>query len=416
MRVLVVDDSGTNRRIISEYVKTWGCVPSVAASGVEALEMLRAAARRAPYRLVLVDAQMPGMDGFDLTRIITTDPELKDTVVLMLSSMGPGVADKGRAAGAARYVSKPVMRSALFNAMIEALAPAASDAEVHPATDEAPAGGPGRLQVLVAEDNPINSQVATRMLTREGHSVDVVETGSQAIDALRAGDYDVVLMDVQMPEMDGLEATRLIRRDPDIADIPIIALTAHAMEGDREQCLQAGMDDYLPKPFDHKQLITTVNRWGSRSRARTAGADTASEDEPPEDTSPPDVGAADASPLKLETLLEAVDGDEEFAWSLITEFLEYAGEQLAQLARAPSAGDAELIRDIAHSIKGAAANLAAEPVRAAAARLEELAREGEVEAMPPVVAQLEEAFAELRAWAEQQLRVKPSTVSAHPIS
>ncbi len=396
MRVLVVDDNATNRRILREYVKAWGCIPTAASSAAEALEELRAAVRDQPYRLVLTDAQTPEMDGFDLTRAIRADPALKGATVLILSSVGAGISQEVRAAGAAGYVTKPIRRSDLFDAVVEALAPSAIGRRGQSTKVTVPHwpeddGTP--LRVLLAEDNPVNRKVTVHMLGKSGHSVDVVTTGTEAIEALEARPYDLVLMDVQMPKMDGLEATRRIRANPRFADIPIIALTAHAMAGDRDQCLAAGMDDYVSKPFDQSQLLAKLNQW-RRSPAHEPGSKT-----PHPVTAP----ARPTGILDMSALVEAVDGDVEFAESLIVDFLAYAEEQLEEMDAAAASGDADEAANLAHGIEGAAANLTAESVREAARRIGAIRRNGDLTGMPQVVAHLKTEVARLAHWAQREL-------------
>jgi len=391
MRVLVVDDNDTNRTILSEYVKAWGCIPTVAVSGAEALEKLRAAAPRAPYRLVLADAQMPEMDGFDLTRIIATDPALRRTTVLILSSIGAGIGEEARAAGAAGYVSKPIRRSDLFDAMVEALALSRVE-EPRPA-EEGHKRHTRPLRVLLAEDNPINQKVAARMLGRGGHTVHVVATGEEAIRALESDPYDLVLMDVQMPEMDGLEATRHIREDARLVDTPIIALTAHALQGDRDRCLAAGMNDYLPKPFDQDELLAKVEEWGETPYERFTPKVQPSGPEP----------TPQAGVLDMNALLATVDGDTQFAESLILDFVAYVQTQLEEMDTAATSGDTAALAALGHSIKGAAANLRAEGVRAVASEIEEQARDGGGGAMLDLVARLKTQVARLRYWADENL-------------
>ena len=372
-------------------MKACGCVPTVAVSGADALEKLRATAPRAPYRLVLADAQMPEMDGFELARIITADPALKNAAVIILSSIGVGVAERVRDCGAAAYVTKPIRRSDLFEAVVEAQAP--SPVRERSAAEDEPEYHTRCLQVLLAEDNPVNQKVAVRMLGKGGHTVHVVTTGAQAIRALQSDRYDLVLMDVQMPEMDGLEATRRIREDARFVDIPIVALTAHAMQGDRDGCLAAGMNDYLSKPFNQQELLAKLREWDG-----SLGRDTAPE--APAQTGEP---TCPAGVLDMDALVAVVEGDAEFAQSLISDFLAYTQEQLEKMDDAIAANDAQALGDLAHSIKGAAASLTADRVREAASRIEAMAHDGGHAGLPELVALLKAEADSLRQCADDNL-------------
>jgi CheY-like chemotaxis protein len=267
LRVLVVDDNSTNRRILNGMLTEWQMRPTTADSGRAALGcMMHAVAAGQPYPLVLIDAHMPEMDGFELAQRIRQTPELAGATIMMLSSADlTGEAARCRELGVTAYLTKPVRGSELVHAIAVALgqAPAATPS----ASSPPPGGAPlRRLHVLLAEDNAINSRVAVRMLEKEGHTVTVADDGRAAIELWERERFDVVLMDVQMPELDGFAATAEIRRReqaaaPDTScHVPIIAMTAHAMRGDEERCRQAGMDDYVSKPIDAKRLSAAIAR------------------------------------------------------------------------------------------------------------------------------------------------------------
>lgn len=261
LRLLVVDDNATNRRIVLEYVRRWGMIADQADSGSAALAMLVDASRRQePFELVVVDAMMPQMDGFELCERIGKTSELGHPVLLMLSSLDLGVsAERCRALGISQYVVKPVTRDELFQAICRAshLSSGLPDPETRPAPRTLPAAG---LSILLAEDNKVNQLVAARMLERQGHLVEVASDGALAIEALDRRSFDLVLMDVQMPNLDGLEAARWIREKEKLTGehIPILALTAYALKGDQERCLAAGMDGYLTKPIGPTALQKAI--------------------------------------------------------------------------------------------------------------------------------------------------------------
>jgi CheY-like chemotaxis protein len=265
--VLIVDDNATNRLIVRGQLHACGCVAEEAEDANRALEMLQAALdANDPYRVALIDLQMPGMDGDTLARHIRSNPDLDGLLIVMLSSMDRrGEADRLRAAGIDAVLTKPIRRSQL----VEALAAAAHRRATHPLVSAAQARGGAdaaavepRARILLAEDNAINQKVAVRMLEKLGYRVDVVANGLEAVRAWQTIPYHLILMDVQMPEMDGFEATALIRKQElgTGRHVPIIAMTAHAMKGDRERCLEAGMDDYISKPVQLQAMEEAIQR------------------------------------------------------------------------------------------------------------------------------------------------------------
>jgi two-component system sensor histidine kinase/response regulator len=274
LRVLVVDDNATNRRILEELLRKWQMKPVLAESGRQALEMLiQAKARGAPFPLVLLDSQMPEMDGFGVAEEMRQDPRLAASAVIMLTSSGAhGDGARCRELGISAFLLKPVKRSDLLQAISKALA-STVETEQMPAlvTSHSLGEGKGRLNILLAEDNAVNQKVATRLLEKRGHTVTVVANGLKAVEMLDLQSFDLVFMDMQMPEMDGVEATMAIRKRERTsgAHIPIIAMTANAMVGDKENCLQAGMDDYLSKPLSSKELFAMIESIMARDVSHT---------------------------------------------------------------------------------------------------------------------------------------------------
>lgn len=270
--VLVVDDNSTNRRILEEMVRGWGMRPNSASGGERALALLRdAAAAGQPYRLVLLDMLMPGMDGISVASSIASTPDLGKPAIIMLSSVHKG--DVGRrpsAVGVSHFLLKPVRQSELLETIFAVLGVTA--AEEAPPSQPQP-GEVHPLKVLVAEDNAVNQRLAQRLLERRGHGSRVVGDGVEAVKALAEEDFDVVLMDVQMPNMDGFQATAAIReRERDTGGhIPIIAMTAHAMRGDRERCLAAGMDGYVSKPLRSEEFYAAIESWLVEDEQSTKG-------------------------------------------------------------------------------------------------------------------------------------------------
>jgi two-component system, sensor histidine kinase and response regulator len=279
--VLVVDDNATNRKILVENFKRWGMHAVAASSGAQALKIAQEADRDGqPFRLILVDFQMPGMDGLELVRRMLSQSSPAPPPIMMLSSVGWQVSsDQCEELGISVYLTKPVTTSTLFDAMVKLLstdgaavaAPAASGPSDPPAAGD-PASGKG-LKILVVEDDATNRLLATNILKRNGYAVAIAKDGLEAVAMVSGESFDLILMDVQMPNMNGLEATATIRKLEESSDrrTPILALTAHAMEGDRERCIDAGMDDYLSKPIHAKDLLakihTLISVGGSRGRA-----------------------------------------------------------------------------------------------------------------------------------------------------
>lgn len=268
-RVLIVDDNTTNRTILHAQVVTWGMRDDTAATGLEALELLHQAARDGDlYDLAILDMHMPGMDGLTLARAIKAEPLLQSVHLVMLTSLGVDLTPEMiQQAGIERYLSKPIRQADLYHCILAlhkprtalALSPPPSHAEVKTST---PRSRTARAAILLAEDNPVNQEVARAMLEVLGYRVDVVENGQAAVEALQQTSYALVLMDCHMPIMDGLTATERIRQHEDTQrHTPIIALTADAMAEDRQRCLDAGMDDYVSKPFTQEQLQVVVERW-----------------------------------------------------------------------------------------------------------------------------------------------------------
>ncbi len=394
LRVLVVDDNATNRRILEEVFRQWRMRPKAASGGREALaEMRRAVKARRPYALVLVDAQMPGMDGFGLAEEICKSPRLARATIMMLTS-GPRTDDRDRCreAGISSYLTKPIKQSDLMDAIMAVLDPRAM-ARSKTTDGEAPAPETRRLRVLVAEDNPVNQQVAVGMLERAGHSAVVADNGREALALFEHEPFDLVLMDVQMPELDGLETAAAIRAREQTTGghVPIVAVTAHALKGDAERCLAAGMDDYLAKPLHPRELQAAIKRV-------TSGREPASKkpEAPPE---PPASGAVDST-----LLLERVGGDRRALASLVRTFRSDAPRKLADIHRAVSAGDARALQAAAHALKGAVSNFAAAAATEVAFRLQRMGEAGDAGGAPPVVAQLERELAKVTVALDELVR------------
>jgi CheY-like chemotaxis protein len=275
LRALVVDDNATNRMVLMRNLARWGLRVVEAPGGAEALAALRSA--EAPFALVLLDFQMPEMDGLELARQIRADPALARVRLIMLTSLGVrGQREQARVAGIDGYLVKPVRQSQLYDCLVTVMAATEPTlaTPARPAADRGPKPpvAPG-LRVLLAEDNVVNQTLAVRMLEKLGCRVDVVGNGRDAVDAAARGGYALVFMDCQMPQVDGFAATAAIRQGETTSRrVPIIALTASAMQGDREACLAAGMDDYLSKPLSLHNMERMLRRWqGNPTETESTG-------------------------------------------------------------------------------------------------------------------------------------------------
>ena len=380
LKVLVVEDSILTRDIFREYILSWKGVVDVAPNGAAGLDKLRsAAAQGQPFRVVVLDWRMPGMDGISLAQAIRADDELKQTGLVLMSSFAqPGDSADMTAAGFAACVPKPLSRSDLYDAIVTA---ANGDferlkvARHNLRMDASPSRPSIRRTILLAEDNEINREVATELLAELGYRCHCARTGREAVEAFEQQRFDLVLMDCQMPEIDGYEATRIIRGMEKQGDsnggenrrIPIVALTAHAAKSDRDRCLEAGMDDYLTKPLDPAELDRTMRKWLPDGNL------------PPGRQSTPAVSSLKKEDqeriIDYPSLLERCMGKQDLAEKLIRMFLENARDNLRELDSAVRSQDPATTATIAHSLKGAAGSVSATRIWEGAARLEAEARE-----------------------------------------
>ncbi len=361
-RLLVVDDNETNRRIVRDMLGAEGMAvheASRADAGLEALR--RAAGARTPYDLAILDAQMPDQDGFELATAIRADGALQQTRLLILTSAGQrGDGERCRELGIQAYLTKPIARADLVEAVGTVLAGTASArGAADLVTRHSIAESRHVLRVLLVEDNPVNRQVATAMLLKRGHQVDVASNGREAVDAVARESYDVVLMDIQMPEMDGFEATAKIRALPQGRALPIIALTAHALSGERERCLARGMTGYLAKPFKAHDLFAVVEGRGAQP------ADTAVTRSPAVDL------AAFRRTMEEAGAAEAVDG-------ILETFVSTLPQRLEALVAAARDSAAEPLQRAAHAFRSAAGTIGAGHLAALLEEMERAARDGDL--------------------------------------
>jgi CheY-like chemotaxis protein len=374
----VVDDNETNRTILHEQLAPWGLSVTTVGDGPAALEHLRkASARGDPFAVALLDSHMPGMDGLALARAIRSDPRLAATPLVLLTSLGEEDRREVQAAGFQHVLTKPVRQSqlltelgAMFGLQIGAgirVDASSEPAALHTRAEPRLAAGP---RVLVAEDTTINQLVARRMLERLGCHVDVVSNGVEALDALASIPYALVLMDVQMPEMDGFEATAQIRHRESQSGrhTSIVAMTANAMAGDRDRALAAGMDDYLSKPIRVGDLEMVLRKW-----------------------------------LPLDPASNRVIAEDVEDW-LAEPFLKEEAEVREELHEALDAGDARRVAFVAHKLKGSAATVGAERLAALCAQLEQHAEQGTLDGLGELVGAIEEAADAVRTALESVAR------------
>ena len=401
LRVLVVDDNQTNRDILYHLIVSWGMSNGSAPDGATALHMLQEAFDRGkPYDIALLDMMMPGMSGVDLAERIKAHPNFRDVKLIMLTSVGQyGDIEKAYEAGVDVYLAKPVRQSQLYNAIMSSIGISPKERFVRHSEDNDPKPFVGR-RLLLAEDNQVNQRVAKTMLTNMGCEVDVASNGAEATEAWSRDYYDLILMDCQMPEVDGYEATRTIREMESDGrgsrHITIVALTAHAMEGDRKLCLDAGMDDYLTKPFSMNGLQRILAKWlRPMNQNMSPGLPTQSHKgvEPPSQTSPIERLVVD----KLKSI-DAFDDE------VVNLYLTESRELLENACAAVSTHDASGLRMAAHSLKSSSALVGASQLAALCKTMEEMGRSGSIDLAPEILEKTKGEYESVRNALMAELR------------
>jgi CheY-like chemotaxis protein/HPt (histidine-containing phosphotransfer) domain-containing protein len=390
--VIVIDDNATNRRILRDMLTNWGMRPTPVSNAATGLQIMRdAKADGHPFRLIITDLNMPDIDGFEFMEKVRADDELKSIPAVMLTSSGrPGELDIRDQLKIYAQLLKPVKQSDLFDTIVGALGVNSPEGR----GDLSRAGQTLRvrpLKVLLAEDNAINQKLAIGLLEPEGHEVTVANTGRQALEKFKGGGFDVVLMDVQMPEMDGLEATGAIRAHEQAEKLgrtPIIAMTAHAMKGDRERCIEAGMDDYLSKPI-HVRAVREM-------LAQQFGGELVDDRQGPEGQD------EDELEINWKSALSDLGDDENLLSEILKICLEDTPVGLKALRDAVDSGDAKGINSQAHTLKGSLLFLGGTPAVELAREMETFGAGGEIDKARAGIDRLETAFAALLAEIEKK--------------
>ena len=377
-RVLIVDDNQTNRRIMFEMCTNWGMTPVVSTGATEALRLLKAAKDEGkPFQLILSDVNMPEIDGFTMAEQIRGSDGFGNTQIIMLTSSGrPGDAQRRRELGIEASLLKPVKQSELLDTITTVLQPDDEEQDAHVVVpDPQQSVHVTGLKILLAEDNLVNQKLAMGILAKQHHDVTVVSNGAEAVEEFQRGDFDVVLMDVQMPVMDGFTATREIRvlQTNDDKRIPIIAMTAHAMKGDRERCLESGMDEYLSKPIRSEQLASMLDRMvpnaGSEKESSASGAEaTPNVSDVSGETAP----SSGEQMIDRDAALASVDGDWDLLKMVLEAFLQEYVALFNKIRKTHQAGETAELKKACHTAKGAMLSIGALELAGVARQIEEM--------------------------------------------
>ncbi|MCF6246141.1 MAG: PAS domain S-box protein [Desulfobacula sp.] len=421
LTILVVDDNVNNLFVFSEYLKSWGCTPMVAKNSSQALSILeKASGNNQSFDMILSDFQMPVINGFQFVKQIRKTRAFADIPVILLTSMGLiGDAKVCKELGIRGYLTKPVKRKDLKTAIISILNNQVFQSlnnqntnnktnTSHPLTKYSIFENQRKkIQILLAEDYPTNQQIAIKHLTNSGFQVTLAENGQQAFDQFKKRQFDLILMDIQMPIVDGYKATGLIRKQEKITrqllskennfkasqmkQVPIIAMTAHAIKGYRGKCLEAKMDDYITKPLTKKDLISIVEKW-------TYGIQHKKRMEPPEES----IKAPINHPIDYTKAVDEFENDEAFFFEVLDEFIDTVDNQIPQIEQAMETCDFMLIKSQAHAIRGGASNLTAMDLSKAAYHLELSGKNKDATATLDHLAELKKVFAELKAFLKEK--------------
>jgi signal transduction histidine kinase/DNA-binding response OmpR family regulator/HPt (histidine-containing phosphotransfer) domain-containing protein len=406
LNVLVVDDNDTNREVLEQQLVHWGCSVSVAANGPSALDgIAQAQSDKNVFNLAILDMHMPGMDGLALAREIRSRPDSQDLKLVTLTSIDDQLnPTELREAGFSSWLTKPVVQSELYNTLLQITENKKIPHNNYP--DNSPAGQlalrqateafcTSEVRLLLAEDNEINQEVALEVLRQAGYQCDLAPNGRLAVEAVQENQYDLVLMDCSMPEMDGFEATQAIRLEEAQNGVshsdrlPIVALTANVIKGDRERCLEAGMDDYISKPFEPLKLLQKIGTLVSKVDFTDI-----KESSPPSESSiqmtnsPPDTGSA--PPIDFDAFLQRCVGNTQAFEKILNRFKDGLPGDLETIIECAKDSEADELAAKAHSLKGAAANLSAQSLQSIAAKIETMGRSDDLQQINEALQELED--------------------------
>ncbi len=406
MKVAVVSANRNNRFILSEYLRSWGCLPVEVDEGKKALAVLSDSfSAKECCDLVVTGIELPDMNGFDMAGEIRKDKNLKDIPIIVLTSLGwRGDGKRCKEIGINGYLTKPIKQEDLFKVIASVMGCSGNEKqeenkEVITRHTIAEADSK-KIRILVVEDHPTNQKVMKRYLVRAGYRVDIAENGLEGVKAFKQKQYNLILMDMQMPVMDGYKATEEIRKFESLHGdrkpgslVPIIAVTAHAAKGDRERCLDAGTDDYITKPLSREGLMDLVAKWTALEPETPAGTTVPAQEQVQEQ-------ANGDVPMDYEYALDQYEGDKEFLVEILAEFLEKTGTHINDIRQAVSEGNMEVVRREAHSIKGGASILTANDLSSAGYELQKIGESGSLEGSAGVIERLEQEFHRLESYAK----------------
>jgi two-component system sensor histidine kinase/response regulator len=402
LRVLVVDDNATNREILEKQLDVWGMGARSACGGDEALSLLAAGVDQgAPFDIAILDYNMPDIDGLKLAGMIKQDPALSGTRLILLSSIGiRGDGRKARETGISGYLTKPIRQSVLFECLATVAGAREIGTEETMVTRYTVSGEREKIEgrILLVEDFPMNQEVTLGMLKALGTRADIAGNGQEALDAIAREPYDLVLMDCQMPVLDGYEATRILRareKKSGGGRLTVVALTANALPGDSDRCLNVGMDDYLSKPFTIQKLYETLAKWIAGDGKPDVGRGV----EVPRETS--DAAQDPTSPINPAVLdgIRALDdnGSQGLFGKVLSLYLSDSPKLVEGILSAVEKGDGESLRRAAHTLKSSSANVGANDLPELCRKIEEMARAGEIPASgDPLLGSLEEEYRSVR--------------------
>ena len=420
VRICLIDDNATNRMLLHEYTNHWGMQSLEAEDGHQALALLReSAARGESYDIAVVDMFMPGMNGLDLAKVIKADPQLASIRLILLNPLGNRVdAETARRAGLASHLTKPVRHHQLHQCLLNVMSRSQT---IHPTSPhqepEQKPKGPA-LRLLLAEDNVVNQKVAIRMLETLGYQVDVAANGREAVKAVTQTPYAGILMDCQMPEMDGFEATVAIRKQEGSSSVPIIAMTANAMQNDRENCLAVGMNAFLSKPVKLQDLKSILEKWiprnsGTDQNQRTtevANAETLTTIPEPVSSGPSSLPPLD--PTTLADLRQlGGENDPGFVATVVEQFLQDSEIHVAGIQHAIEENNGDSLRKVAHALKGCSRIIGAHPLSEIAFQLEEMGQTQDLAEAEDVFKVLRSEFERVQAALQAELSPTSPAIS-----